>query len=157
MVHDPEGSHTEGEQAGAIVKSAAALGAKAVIFGSEGVSPFERSSVRASSGAVFRVPVRVADAGQILRCLKTAGFQLFGGTVSAGSVPLARLEFDPGRMAVVIGSEDDGLGSFWKAACDSLVHVPVESGVDLLDPSAASAVFLWELNRRRMEQAECED
>lgn len=146
----------DGLQVGLVIRNAAALGAKAVIFGREGVSPFEQVSVKASSGAIFRVPVRVADGGQILRCLKMAGFQLIGRAQEENSVPLDRLELDPGRHAVIIGAEGEGLGSFWKAACDSLVHVPMESGQDTLDPAAASSALLWEVGRRRRAQAENE-
>jgi TrmH family RNA methyltransferase len=145
----------DGLQVGSIIRNAAALGAQAVMIGREGVSPFERRSVRASSGAVFRIPVRVADGGQILRCLKMAGFQLIGRAVGEECVSLDRLELEPGRHAVIVGDED-GLGSFWKAACDSLVHIPMESGQDSLDPAAASSALLWELSRRRKEQAESE-
>ncbi|MFC7336857.1 TrmH family RNA methyltransferase [Haloferula chungangensis] len=145
--------HSE-EQVGSILKNAAALGAQAVIFGREGVSPFERGAVRASAGAVFRLPVRVADGGQILRCLKTAGFTMIGGAAGEGSVSLESLEIEPGRLAIVLGAEVEGLGRFWNLACDSLAHVPVETGSAVLDPAATSAVFMWELARRRKEQAE---
>jgi tRNA G18 (ribose-2'-O)-methylase SpoU len=143
-------------QVGSIIRNAAALGAKAVVFGREGASPFERGSVRASSGAIFRLPLRVADGGQILRCLKTAGFQLIGGTEGEKCVSLSRLELEPGRHALVVGSHVTGLGSFWKAACDTLVKVPSESNDETLDSAAASAVLLWEIARCRREQAENE-
>lgn len=144
----------DASNAGAIVRNAAALGAKAVIFGQEGVSPFERKSVRASGGALFRVPVRVADGGQILRCLKTAGFQMLGTAVGEGTQAIESVEIEPGRVAVVIGPEADGLGSFWRMACDDLVHLPMNSSMDSLNAAAASAVFLWEIGRRRREAAE---
>ena len=144
------------EQAGAVLKNAAALGAKAVIFGREGISPFERRAVRSSAGAIFRIPVRVADGGQILRCLKTAGFTLIGGAAGDGSVPLESLAIEPGRLAIVIGAENEGLGRFWQAACDALTQVPVEADSGALDPAATSAVLMWELARRRKEHAESE-
>lgn len=145
-----------GAQVGSIIRNAAALGAKAVLLGREGVSPFEPCSVKASAGAIFRIPVRVADGGQILRCLKMAGFQLIGRAREEDSVPLDRLKLDPGRHAVIVGADDQGLGSFWKAACDSLVHVPTETGHDTLDSAAACSTLLWEMGRRRKEQAERE-
>jgi TrmH family RNA methyltransferase len=145
---------SEEEYAGAIIRNAAALGAKAVIFGKEGVSPFDRISVQASAGAIFRTPVRVADGGQILRCLKMAGFQLIGGTSGDESVSLSRVELDAGRLALVIGSADGRLGSFWEAACDSLAHVRSDSSGEALDPVAVCSVFLWELTRRIEAQAD---
>ncbi|MEM1086057.1 MAG: RNA methyltransferase [Verrucomicrobiota bacterium] len=147
----------DASNAGAIIRNAAALGAKAVIFGKEGVSPFERKSVRASSGALFRIPVRVADGGQILRCLKTAGFQMIGAAVGEGTRRIDRAEIEPGRVAVIVGSEEEGLGSFWEAACDELTHLPMDSGMDSLNAAAASAIFLWEIRRRRQESVERPD
>lgn len=134
---------------GAIIRNAAALGAEGVILGAEGASPFDRKAVRASSGAVFRVPVRIADAGQILRCLKAAGFYLIGTSGGEEATELDETDEIEGRVALVIGSEADGLGSFWMKACDQLVRIPMQAGVESLNAAAASAVCLWELRRRR--------
>lgn len=134
---------------GAVMRNAAALGANAVIFGSEGTSPFDREAVRASNGALFRVPVRVADAGQILRCLKSSGFTLLGASGGPKATPLTEVAAVEGRVALVIGSEAEGLGSFWMKACDHLIRIPIESEMDSLNASAASAVCLWELQRLR--------
>lgn len=134
--------------AGAVIRNAAALGAEAVIFGAEGISPFERKAVRASAGALFRLPVRVADGGQVMRCLKAGGFSVVGAACGDDASDLTTHEPTAGRLALVIGSETDGLSSFWKAACDALARVPA-SGMDSLDAAAASAVLLWELRRMR--------
>lgn len=142
----------DASNAGAVIRNAAALGAKAVIFGAEGVSPFERKAVRASSGALFRLPVRVADNGQVLRCLKAARFRIIGADSAGDAVELPALEAEEGRVALVIGSEADGLGLFWSSACDVRVRVPMASGMDSLNAAAASAVMLWELQRRRGEK-----
>lgn len=142
-------SLSDAANAGAILRNAAALGAAAVIFGREGVSPFERKAVRASAGALFRLPVRVADAGQTLRCLKAARFTLLGTACGEMVAPLDAVEPAPGRLALVIGSEADGLGPFWQAACDEFVRIPMTSGMDSINAAAASAVMLWELRRRR--------
>lgn len=133
--------------AGAIVRNAAALGAKAVIFGSDGVSPFARKAVRASAGALFRLPVRVADGGQVLRSLKAARFEMLGAELGEASGDVREVPAATGRRALVIGAEDDGLGPFWRAGCDRLVHIPMNAGMDSLNAAAASAVLLWELRR----------
>jgi tRNA G18 (ribose-2'-O)-methylase SpoU len=135
--------------AGAVLRNAAALGAAAVIFSSEGVSPFERKAVRASAGALFRLPVRVGDGGQIVRCLKAGGFSLVAACGDERIPDVATYEPPPGRIALVIGGKTDGLGSFWKAFCDALVRVPMASGMDSLNVAAASAVLLWEIQRLR--------
>ncbi|MBB5352995.1 tRNA G18 (ribose-2'-O)-methylase SpoU [Haloferula luteola] len=142
-------SLADASNAGAIVRNAAALGAQAVLFGDEGVSPYERKAVRASSGALFRIPIRVADGGQILRCLKAAKFRLVGADGGEETASLESCEWDEGRVALVIGSEDQGLNGFWKAACDVRVRIPMVSGVDSLNAAAASAVMLWEMKKAR--------
>jgi len=140
---------TEASNVGALIRHAAALGAEAVILGSEGASPFEREAVRSSAGALFRVPVRVADSGQILRCLKAAKFQLYGMSEAKEATSLTEMELVGGRSALVIGAEGDGLGSFWMQACDELIRIPMDSGMDTMSPAAASAVCLWEIQRLR--------
>jgi tRNA G18 (ribose-2'-O)-methylase SpoU len=139
--------------AGAVLRNAAALGAGAVIFGAEGVSPFERESVRASDGALFRLPVRVADGGQVLRCLKAGGFSLVGTGCRERAAEVAGYDPPEGRVALVIGSEPDGLSSFWQAACDDLLKIPMASGMGSLNAVAASAVLLWEIGRRRGQES----
>ena len=136
---------------GAVVRNAAALGAEAVFVGGEGASPFDRKAVRASSGAVFRLPLRVADGGEILRSLKGAGFRILGADGGAGAAMLEEIAIEEGPLALVVGAEAEGLSAFWKAACDERVAIPMESGMDSLNAAAASAVILWELKRRRAE------
>ncbi len=145
---------SDAANAGAILRNAAALGAEAVIFGREGVSPFERKAVRASAGALFRIPVRVADGGQILRCLKAGGFSMVGACCGDGIPDVATYEPPADRLALVIGSEAKGLSPFWEAACDAHVTVPMASGMDSLNAAAASAVLLWEIQRLRSEEGE---
>ena len=136
---------------GAVIRSAAALGAEAVIFGAEGISPFERRAVQSSAGALFRLPVRVADGGQVMRCLKAGRFAMIGAANDGDAADLPADESTEGRVALIIGSESGGLGSFWEAACDVRVRVPA-SGLDSLDAAAASAVLLWELRRMREQE-----
>jgi tRNA G18 (ribose-2'-O)-methylase SpoU len=134
---------------GAVIQNAAALGAEAVIFGEECLSPFEREVVVASGLSVFKLPIRLGDSGQVLRCLKAAQFTLLGTSGDQGVVDLGYAESIEGRVALVIGSEAEGLGSFWLRACDRLVRIPVESGMDSINPASASAVCLWDLKRLR--------
>lgn len=83
-----------------------------------------------------------------MRCLKAGGFSVVGAACGDDASDLTTHEPTAGRLALVIGSETDGLSSFWKAACDALARVPA-SGMDSLDAAAASAVLLWELRRMR--------
>lgn len=142
---------------GAVVRNAAALGAQAVLFGEEGASPFDRKAVRSSSGGLFRIPVRVADGGQILRCLKSSGFHLVGAAAGEGSVALDDSDWPDGRTALLFGSEDEGLGLFWEAACDQLVGIPMESGMDSMNVAACTAVCLWQAISFRRATADEDD
>lgn len=106
---------TDPGRAGELVRLAYSHAAAAVLFGAEGVSPFEADAVMASGGDVFRLPVRVADGGQLLRCLKAAAVTLIGiddEGGDGGSLPSG------GRRALVIGDPAGGLGGFWRAGCD---------------------------------------
>jgi tRNA G18 (ribose-2'-O)-methylase SpoU len=101
--------------AGTVARHAERIGAAGVLFGAEGVSPFGAAAVAASDGAVFRLPVRVADSGQLLRSLKAAAVDLTG--LEPGADPAGVMRPD-GRRALVVGDPERGLGPFWRAACD---------------------------------------
>lgn len=103
---------------GELIREALQHGAAGVLCGAEGVSPFSPEAVHASEGAVFRMPVRVADGGQLLRSLKAAAVELIGleadGEREAPDAP-------EGRRALVMGDPVKGLGPFWRAACDRVL------------------------------------
>lgn len=107
---------------GTIVRGAEAFDAAGMIFGAEGMSPFEPDAVRASGSTVFKLPVRIADGGMILRCLLTAGFQLIGLDDSDDSIPPANLPDLASRRALILGEEDGKLGRFWRRACNLRVR-----------------------------------
>ncbi|WP_367871962.1 hypothetical protein [Luteolibacter sp. Populi] len=101
--------------AGEVVRLALAAGAAAAFFGVEGVSPFEPLAVGVSEGAVFKMPVKITDAGLILRCLMAGKFSLIG--LDGGDAGLEEIAKIEGRRALVVPGEG-GLGGFWKRACD---------------------------------------
>ena len=103
---------------GELVREAVRHGAAGVLCGAEGASPFSPEAVHASAGAVFRLPVRVADGGQLLRSLKAAAVELVGLEVE-GDRPAP--DATEGRRALVMGDPANGLGPFWRAACDRVL------------------------------------
>ncbi|TAE86542.1 MAG: hypothetical protein EAZ71_11750 [Verrucomicrobia bacterium] len=119
----------DAEFAGRLIGLAAERGAAGVLFGAEGVSPFGSDVVAASAGGIFRVPVRVADGGQLLRSLKAARVRLVACEAEGSQGPrVART----GRRALVAGDPVLGLGAFWRAACDERVVGDVLEGFECL-------------------------
>lgn len=140
---------------GAIFRSAAALGMDAVLLTPTCCDPLCRRAARVSMGAVFQVPwTRIgAEAGDwpqpgVTR-LQGLGFKTAAMALSdtALSIEGPRLAAEP-KLAVVLGTEGDGLAPRTIAACDYTVRIPMSHGVDSLNVAAASAVAFWQLRTR---------
>lgn len=130
---------------GAIFRSAAALGVDAVLLTSAGSDPLYRRAVRVSMGTVFQVPWTYLPEGwpQTLRALgfTTAAMALCDASLPIYAPQLKRAD----RLAVVLGTEGDGLAESTIAACDCTVRIPMTHGVDSLNVAAASAVAFYQL------------
>lgn len=140
---------------GAIFRSAAALGMDAVLLTPGCSDPLYRRSARVSMGTVFQIPwtfigsevAQWPDPGMAqLQKLgyKTAALALSDDSVSIDDPALARED----RLALILGSEGDGLVQQTIARCDYTVKIPMYHGVDSLNVAAASAVAFWELRTR---------
>ena len=133
---------------GAIFRSAAALGMDAVLLTPACSNPLYRRSCRVSMGTVFQVPWTYL-AEDWLPELKNAGFKTAAMALSDDSVsiddPALRAE---DRLAVVLGTEGDGLALNTISSCDYTVRIPMYHGVDSLNVAAASAIAFWELRAR---------
>lgn len=132
---------------GAIFRSAAALGMDAVLLTAEGSDPLYRRAVRVSMGTVFQIPWTYFPPKEnwtdILHSLgfKTAAMALRDDSYSITETFLAKTD----KLAVVLGTEGDGLASDTIAACDYTVRIPMSHGVDSLNVAAASAVAFYQL------------
>jgi len=137
---------TDTTNIGAIFRSAAALGVDAVTLTPTSCDPLNRRSVRVSMGTVFQVPWCYVSAD--LRELRDLGFKTAAMALTDDSVPLddPALAAEP-RLAVVLGTEGDGLSARAIAAADYVVRIPMRHGVDSLNVAAASAVAFWQLRR----------
>lgn len=140
---------------GAIFRSAAALGMDAILLTPGCSNPLYRRSARVSMGTVFQIPWTFIgseisdwpDAGMAkLRSLgfKTAAMALSENSVSIDDPALAAEE----KLAIILGSEGDGLTETTIADCDYTVKIPMYHGVDSLNVAAASAVAFWELRAK---------
>ena len=131
---------------GAIFRSAAALGMDAVLLTPACSNPLYRRSARVSMGTVFQIPWTYLgeDWQQELGELgfKTAAMALSDDSVSIDDPVLAQEE----KLAIVLGTEGDGLAASTIAGCDYTVKIPMSHGVDSLNVAAASAVAFWQLS-----------
>ncbi|HEY9478040.1 MAG TPA: RNA methyltransferase [Microbacteriaceae bacterium] len=141
---------------GAIFRSVAALGADAVLVTPRCADPLYRRSVRVSMGTVLQVPwTRLPDWPQGADILHAAGFQLAALTLAEDSVTLAEyVARAPAKVALLLGTEGDGLSRAALHHADAAVTVPMEHGVDSLNVAAASAVALWALRNGWNERAD---
>lgn len=130
---------------GAIFRSAAALGVDAVLVSPRCADPLYRRSVRVSMGTVFQVPwTRLPSWPASLADLAADGFTVAALALAHDAVTLDQLVADaPERLALVLGTEGDGLSAGAVAAADVVVRIPMAGGVDSLNVAAASAVAFW--------------
>jgi tRNA G18 (ribose-2'-O)-methylase SpoU len=139
-------SHTN---LGAGLRSAAALGIDAVLVTPRCADPLYRRSVRVSMGAVFQVPWTRLDAWPgDLAVLRAAGFTVAALSLTADTVTLDELAARrDDRLALVLGTEGDGLATSTLAATDLSVRIPMAGGVDSLNVAAAAAVAFYATRR----------
>ncbi|MBM6734925.1 RNA methyltransferase [Mediterranea massiliensis] len=132
---------------GAIFRSAAALGIDAVLLTTDSCDPLNRRAVRVSMGSVFLVPWTWVE--QPLTCLHELGFRTAAMALTDRSIPLdAPILKEELRLALVMGTEGDGLPRETIAGADYVVRIPMAHGVDSLNVAAASAVAFWELRKK---------
>lgn len=130
---------------GAIFRSAAALGIDAVVLTSASSDPLYRRSIRVSMGTVFQVPWTYLGEGGISD-LRRLGFKTAAMALKSDSLPI----YDPrlakiDKLAIVLGTEGDGLAAGTIADCDYTVLIPMSHRVDSLNVAAASAVAFYQL------------
>ena len=129
---------------GAIFRSAAALGIDAVLLTRSSCDPLNRRAVRVSMGSVFLVPWTWLDSP--INSLNDLGFKTAAMALTDDSIPLdaPQLKTVP-RLAIIMGTEGDGLSPATIQAADYVVRIPMSHHVDSLNVAAASAVAFWEL------------
>ncbi len=142
---------TDAGNLGAIVRSAAALNVDALLLTPTCCDPLNRRAVRVSMGTIFQVPwatlERWPEGG--LSLLRRAGFTVAATALAEESIALG----DPrlkaiDRLALVFGTEGDGLKLHTITACDLTIKIPMAHGVDSLNVAAAAAVLFWELRAK---------
>ena len=140
---------------GAIFRSAAALNMDAVILTAGCSNPLYRRAIRVSMGTVFQIPWTILDKKiswpqEGMEILRNAGFRMAAFALRNDSVAIddPKLAAEE-KLAILLGTEGDGLAFATMAECDYTVKIPMAHGVDSLNVAAASAVAFWELGKKK--------
>lgn len=144
-------SVTDTTNIGAIFRSAAALGVDGVLLTPTSCDPLNRRAVRVSMGSVFLVPWTWIN--EPLTSLHKYGFRTAAMALTDDSVSIDDNDLmNEPRLAIILGTEGDGLAATTISEADYTVRIPMAHGVDSLNVAAASAVAFWQLRHRNEDQ-----
>lgn len=131
---------------GAVFRSAAALGIDGVLLTPACSNPLYRRAIRVSMGTVFQISWAFFTEGQGIKLLQNLGFRTVALALNkdALNIDAPQLKQEE-KLAIVLGTEGDGLAAETIASCDYTVRIPMANGVDSLNVAAASAVAFWQL------------
>lgn len=133
---------------GAIARTAEAAGAHGILMGKHRAAPVTPMAVKASAGALFHIPVAmVTNLTAVMEDLKKRGIWIYG-THQDGKTDYDQADY-AGPMAVVIGSEDKGMGRLVRETCDFTIRIPMKGRMSSLNASNAAAIILFEAVRKR--------
>ncbi|MBV8148036.1 MAG: 23S rRNA (guanosine(2251)-2'-O)-methyltransferase RlmB [Candidatus Eremiobacteraeota bacterium] len=140
---------TDPHNVGAIVRTAEAAGANALVLPNRRSAGINATVRKAAAGAAAHLAIaRVPNVAEAIRTMKKAGVWIAGADFSPGAVALADAELT-GDVALVIGAEGTGLSQLTKRDCDYLVRIPMHGKVASLNASVAAGILMYEVVRRR--------
>ena len=141
---------SDGHNLGAIIRSAECAGAHGVVIPKRRSAGLTAIVDKASAGAAEHMAIaRVPNLPAVIRELKEKGLWIYG-TAATGSSDLWHTDFT-GPLALVIGSEGDGMGRLVSESCDFIVSLPMKGQLSSLNASAAAAITMYEILRQRMK------
>ena len=127
------------DNVGAVVRSAVALGADAILVGPETCSPWTRRSVRSSMGAVLRIPIHFTES--LVESIRSFDFPSFAAHIHPPYRTLDEVDLSP-PSCIVLGCEADGVSPEVLSVCAETVYIPMSQGWDCLNVAASSAVLV---------------
>ncbi len=132
---------------GAMLRTADAAGVDAVILSDPGTDPWNPNAIRASKGAVFSTSLAVAGRSEVIAWLAAREIAAVAAD-PAGAIPYTAADLT-GAIAIVVGSEAEGLGSPWRDAARDLVAIPMSGRVNSLNVATSAALVIYEAVRQR--------
>ncbi|MBC8425858.1 RNA methyltransferase [bacterium] len=132
---------------GAVVRTASGAGVDAVLASGAGADPWNPNALRASTGAVFSVPLATASAAEIMDHLRRRSIRMVAADPEAGD-SYAALDLT-GPVAFVLGAEDAGLTAATRSAADVACRIPMRGAADSLNVSVSAAILVYEARRQR--------
>jgi len=140
---------TDPHNLGAIIRTAEAVGADAVVVPERRSAGVNATVRKAAAGATAYLPiVRVSNVAQSVRALKAAGVWVAGADLSSEAIPYDRADLR-GDLALVIGAEGGGISPVVRKECDWVLGIPMAGRIASLNASVAAAVLLFEVRRQR--------
>lgn len=130
--------------AGTLLRTADAFGCRGTIAGAMGADPYHPKVVRAAMGALFRLPIAVAEPGEAALAAREAGYEIVG--LAAQGDPLGATQ--PARLALAVGNERRGLGR-WEAFLDRRLAIPMRGKAESLNAAVAGSIALYEAAKGR--------
>ena len=142
---------TDPHNLGAIIRTAEALGAQGLVIPQRRAVGVTSTVMKVAAGALETFPVaRVINLSRALEQLKEAGFWVYG-TAATAAEPVDTVKFS-GSIALVIGSEGDGLSLLTQRGCDALINIPLQGNTPSLNASVAAGMVMYEVFRQRRSQ-----
>ncbi len=141
---------TNAENLGVVVRNCTAFGVQGLVVGETSSNPYLRRAVRNSMGTIFKLPVvDTSDLASTIGTMQTRyGIRVIAAHPRASRQTVDTPDFS-GDCCIVLGSEGSGISEQVRSACTEAIAIPMELGVDSLNVSSASAVFLYEVMRQR--------
>lgn len=132
---------------GAVIRSAVAFGAEAVIVSPDCADLYNPKTVRAAMGSLFHLNIlTVEDFASAVRALRAGGRRVLAAELREGAVALDQIALRADDC-VIIGNEGHGIPEEISALCDASVYLPISPGAESLNAASAASVFLWELQK----------
>jgi tRNA G18 (ribose-2'-O)-methylase SpoU len=141
------------ENMGVIVRNCAGFCADALLVSDSSCDPYLRRSVRNSMGNIFELPICYeASLVGLLQSVRAAGLRIFAADAHHESIDLETARFDE-PCCIVLGSEGTGISEEVTRVCDEAVRIPMRGGFDSFNVASASAVLMYEVQRRRRHRS----